>query len=122
MPINTKKVRERVTKMNNAWKQGAPTVTFKGFTQPNFQAKIESAAAKDQEIADLEAQTQMKREERDAIYRELNDDSIHVRDGVEGDVNFGTNHPLYDAMGFTTDDNRKSGLTRKKKTPSGGNG
>ena len=82
--------------------------------------RLQSAAAKDQEIADLKAQIQMKREERDAIYRELNDDSIKIRDGVEGDVNFGTNHPLYDAMGFTTDDNRQSGLTRKKK-PSGGN-
>jgi hypothetical protein len=122
MRTNTKKIRERVTKMNNAWKQGAPTVTFKGITQPAFQADIESAAAKDQEIADLEAQVQMKREERDAIYRKLNDDSIKVRDGVEGDVNFGTNHPLYEGMGFTTDDNRASGLTRKKKTPSGTNG
>ena len=121
MRTNTKKIRERVTKMNNAWKQGAPTVTFKGITQPAFQAKIESAAAKEQEIADLEAQVQMKKQERDAAYQGLNADSIKVRDGVEGDVNFGTNHPLYDAMGFTTDDNRQSGLTRKKKTPSGGN-
>ena len=84
--------------------------------------RLQSAAVKDQEIADLEAQIQMKREERDAIYRELNDDSIRIRDGVEGDANFGTNHPLYEGMGFTLDTNRKSGLTRKKKTPSGTNG
>ena len=83
--------------------------------------RFEAAAAKEQEIADLEAQVQMKKQERDAAYQGLNVDSIKVRDGVEGDVNFGTNHPLYDAMGFTTDDNRQSGLTRKKKTPSGGN-
>ena len=121
MPVRIKQVRERVTKMNNAWKQGAPTATFKGITQPAFQADIEAAATKDQEIADLEAQIQMKKQERDAAYQGLNDDSIKVRDGVEGDVNFGTNHPLYEGMGFTTDDNRASGLTRKKKTPSGGN-
>ncbi|MDT5123604.1 MAG: hypothetical protein QOC96_3086 [Acidobacteriota bacterium] len=119
---NNKKIRERVIKMNNAWKQGAPTVTFKGIKQSDFQTDIESAAAKDQEIADLEAQVQMKKQERDAIYRKLNDDSIKVRDGVEGDINFGTNHPLYEGMGFTTDDNRASGLTRKKKAPSGTNG
>jgi hypothetical protein len=122
MPVRIKQVRERVTKMNNAWKQGAPNATFKGITQSAFQAKIEAAAAKEQEIADLEAQIQMKKQERDAAYQGLNDDSIEVRDGVEGDVNFGTNHPLYEAMGFTLDTNRKSGLTRKKKTPSGGNG
>ena len=120
MPTRNKRIRERVTKMNTAWKQGAPTVTFKGHTQPDFQTKIETAAAKDQEVADLETQTQMKRQERDAFYRELNADSIEIRDGVEGDVNFGTNHPLYEGMGFTTDDNRASGLTRKKKSPSGG--
>ncbi|HEY0434326.1 MAG TPA: hypothetical protein VGC95_10665 [Chitinophagaceae bacterium] len=111
-----------MTTMNNAWKQGAPTITFKGIKQSDFQTDIETAAAKEQEIADLEAQVQMKKQERDAAYQELNDDSIKVRDGVEGDVNFGTNHPLYDAMGFTTDDNRKSGLTRKKKGSSGTNG
>lgn len=61
----------------------------------------------------------MKKSERDAAYQELNDDSIKVRDGVEGDVNFGTNHPLYEGMGFTLESNRKSGLTRKKKEPEG---
>ena len=83
--------------------------------------RLQSATAKEQEIADLEAQIQMKKQERDAAYQGLNDDSIKIRDGVEGDVNFGTNHPLYEGMGFTIDDNRKSGLTRKK-TPSGTKG
>ena len=41
MRINTKRIRERVTKMNNAWKQGAANATFKGIKQPDFQAKIE---------------------------------------------------------------------------------
>lgn len=121
MPGYNKKIKERVTKMNNAWKQGAPTVAFKNIKQSDFQTKIENAAAIDDVIANLESQVQMKKQERDAAYKELNADSIEVRDGVEGDVNFGKNHPLYEGMGFTTDDNRKSGLTRKKKTPSGGN-
>ncbi|PYS52058.1 MAG: hypothetical protein DMF68_02520 [Acidobacteria bacterium] len=121
MAVHTKKIKERVTRMNNAWKQGAPTAVFKGINQPDFQAEIERAATKDQEIADLEAQVKIKKAERDALYSKLNADSIKVRDGVEGDVNFGTNHPLYEGMGFTIDDNRKSGLTRKK-TPSGTKG
>jgi len=116
-----KRIRERVTRMNNAWKQGAPTVTFKGIKQSDFQARIEAAAAKEQEIADLEAQVKMKKEERDAMYRELNADSIFVRDGIEGDSNFGTNHPLYEGMGFTSDANRRTGLTRQKKKQSNGN-
>ena len=117
MPGYNKQIKERVTRMNNAWKQGAATVTFKGIKQIDFQSKIEAASAKEQEIADLEAQVKMKKNERDAAYQQLNADSIKVRDGVEGDVNFGTNHPLYEAMGFKLESNRKSGLTRKKKEP-----
>jgi len=107
--------------MNNAWKQGAPNVAFRGVTQTQFQAKIDEGAAKDQEIADLETQISIKKEERNDIYQGLNALSVEVREGVEGDVNFGKNHPLYEGMGFTTDDNRKSGLTRKTKKSSSGN-
>jgi hypothetical protein len=117
MPTNNKRIRDRVTRMNNAWREGAPTVTFKGITQTAFQTAITSAAAIEQEIAALESQTNMKKSERDAAYQKLNDDSIKVRDGVEGNESFGTNHPLYEAMGFKLESNRKSGLTRKKKTP-----
>ena len=116
----TKKIRERVTRMNNAWKQGAPNATFKNITQPQFQTRIDAAAAIDQVIDDLEAQLTMKKQERDAAYQELNAVSIEVRDGVEGHPDYGRNHPLYEGMGFITDDKRQSGLTRKKSTPSGG--
>lgn len=116
MAINIKRIRERVTKMSRAWKQAAPTATFMGITQSAFETEIAAAAALEEEIAAMEAAVQGKKKQRDAAYQKLNDDSIRVRQGVEGDVNFGTNHPLYDLMGFTTDDDRESGLTRKKKT------
>jgi len=119
MSVRTKRIKERVNQMNNAWKQGAPTATFKGITQPQFQTRIDAANALDQEVADLEAQLTMKKQGRDAAYVDLNAVSIDVRDGVEGHPDYGRNHPLYEAMGFTTDDKRKSGLTRKKNTPSG---
>jgi hypothetical protein len=57
----------------------------------------------------------MKADERDALYQELSDDSVNIRDGVEGHADFGTEHPLYATMGFTSPSQRKSGLTRKKK-------
>ena len=118
MPVNVKQIRERVTKMNNAWLQGAPTVAFKGIKQSDFQADIQAAAAADQEIAEMEAQIRMKKDARDAKYVKLNSDSVKIRDGVEGDPNFGTDHPLLEAMGFVRESTRKSGLTRKKsKTP-----
>jgi hypothetical protein len=59
----------------------------------------------------------MKADERDALDQELNNDSVNIRDGIEGDTNFGSEHPIYETMGFTRPSQRKSGLTRKKKSP-----
>lgn len=114
MPVNTKQIRERVTKMSNAWAQGASTVAFKGITQTSFQADIVAAATDDQEIAEMETQIRMRKTNRDERYRLLNEKSVKVRDGVEGNENFGPEHPLYEAMGFVRPSDRKSGLTRKK--------
>ncbi|MDX6404754.1 MAG: hypothetical protein QOH70_2209 [Blastocatellia bacterium] len=116
MPSDNKRIRERVNQMNKAWLQGAPTVKFKGITQTNFQADIQAADADDKAIADLETQIGMLKDGRDAKYARLNDDSVKIRDGVEGHEDFGSDHPMYEAMGFVRDSTRKSGLTRKKKT------
>lgn len=53
--VSIKKIRERVNRMNTAWAQGALGVDFNGITQSDFQANIQTAAATDQEIADLKA-------------------------------------------------------------------
>lgn len=117
MANRNKEIRERVTKMNNAWAQGAPTAVFKGITQAAFQADIAGAAADDQEIADLEAQVKIKKTARDERYKGLSDTSVKVRDGVEGHADFGPDHPIYEAMGFVRTSDRKSGLSRKKTEP-----
>ena len=117
MPLNNKQVRERVSKMSNAWAQGAPNATFKGIARATFDADIQAAAADDQEIADMDAQIRMKRTARDEKYKKLSDDSIKVRDGVEGHADYGSEHPIYEAMGFVRPSDRKSGLTRKKTGP-----
>ncbi|HEV7473431.1 MAG TPA: hypothetical protein VGN90_05225 [Pyrinomonadaceae bacterium] len=117
MPLNNKQIRERITKMSNAWEQGASTVTFMGIARDTFQANIQAAAAADQEVADIEAQLKMKRTARDEKYKQVNDESIKVRDGVEGHADFGSNHPIYAAMGFVRPSDRKSGLTKKKTGP-----
>jgi hypothetical protein len=61
----------------------------------------------------------MKANELDAMYQALSDKSVKIRDGVEGDENFGSNHPILEAMGFVLESQRKSGLTRKKNQPAG---
>ena len=117
MPLNNKQIRERITKMNNTWAQGAATAVFGGITQTAFQAEITGAAADDQGLADLEAQLKMKKTARDERYRRISDTSNKVRDGVEGHADFGPDHPIYGAMGFVRTSERKSGLTQKKHQP-----
>ncbi len=117
MPSRNKQIRDRVNTMNNGWKQGAPDAVFAGISQPAFQADIEAAAAEEQEIANLEAQIQLKKTSVEARYKKLNEDSIKVRDGVEGHEDFGSDHPLVEAMGFVRSSERRSGLTRKKNSP-----
>ncbi len=112
----TKRIRERVTRINNAWAQGAPNATFGGITRADFNTRIEAASAADQEIADDEAQLLLKKQSRDTLYEALNDDSVKIRDGAEADPNIGRSHPLISAMGFVRADQRKTGLTRKKAT------
>jgi hypothetical protein len=112
---NNKKIRERVTQMNSAWAQGAPSARFNGISQTDFDTRINAALAEDQGIADDEARLSLRKSHRDGLWQGLNDDSIKVRDGIEGDPGFGRGHPLLDAMGFVSNSQRKSGLTRKKK-------
>jgi uncharacterized protein (DUF362 family) len=39
--------------------------------------------------------------------KKLNDDSIKIRDGVEGHEHFGPDHPMYEAMGLVRASERK---------------
>jgi hypothetical protein len=115
MAVPTKRIRERVTQMNDVWAQAAPAAVFSGITQPQLDAKIKTAAAADQEIDDLEAALNLKKQFRDGLYDALNDDSVKVHLGIEGHPEFGKDHPILDPMGFVRDSQRKSGLTRRKK-------
>jgi hypothetical protein len=114
MANRNKEIRERVTRMNTAWAQGAPTVKFRGISQPDFQAEIQGVTTDEQELADMEAAVSMKRTVIENKWLKLAEDSISVRDGVEGHEDFGPNHPIIQAMGFVRPSDRKSGLTRKK--------
>lgn len=114
MANRNKEIRERVTKMNTAWAQGARTVTFRKITQAGFQADIQAVAAEEQELADMEAQVLMKRTSIENRYKKLAEDSNNIREGVEGHEDFGPDHPMIEAMGFIRASARKSGLTRKK--------
>lgn len=117
--VDVKRIRDRATKINDAWRQGAPTAKFMNISQTDFQAQLEDAAAADQEVADAEAQLAMKRAARDSKYAALGQQTVKVREGVEGSADHGADSQLYGAMGFTRSSERASGLTRKTKATKG---
>ena len=114
MPTQTKKIRERVTQMNDGWSQGAENTAFSGITQTQFDTRIKAAAAFDREVEEMEAALVLKKQFRDGLYEALNDDSVRIIAAVKIHPDYGDDHPLVDAMGFVRDSERKSGLTRKK--------
>lgn len=111
--VDNRAVKEKCNTMNDAWLNGAKTVTFNGITQAEFQAKIEDAAAVDAAIAELEAEIKRKREIRNDKYVALDQMRSKVGMGVAGDANYGDDSPLYGAMGFVRKSARRYG--RKKK-------
>jgi len=103
--------------MNDAWAEGAKSVSFNGIKQGDFQTEIETAAAADAEIADLRSELNMKIDARDDKYKALDQKRSKVGMGIAVDPAYGNDSPLYGAMGFVRKSEKKSGLTRKKKTP-----
>ena len=113
--VNNREVREQSNRMNDAWVEGAKDVEFNGISQAAFAADIADAANDDAEIADFEAQLNMKRDRRDGKYAALNQKRSKVGQGVVGNSDYGDDSPLYGAMGFVRKSERASGLTRKRK-------
>ena len=115
--VNVKRVKEQCNVMNDAWFEGAKDVEFNGITWVSFKADIDAADAADDEIEMIEAQLKLKREARDDLYAGLDEKRVKVGQGVAGNAAYGDDSPIYGAMGFVRKSERKSGLTKKKKTP-----
>lgn len=115
--VNVKRVKEQCGVMYDAWTEGASGVEFNGITPLSFKTDIGAANTADNEIDTMEAQLKLKREVRDDLYAALDDKRVKVGQGVAGSADYGDDSPLYGAMGFVRKSERKSGLTKKKKTP-----
>ena len=118
--IDKTAIKKRAVKMNDAWKEGAVSVEFMGVKQADLNGKITAIETKEQTLDDLRAQIKMLEEEILDDYAELDDTLVDVGNGVRGNKDYGNDSPLYGAMGFVRKSERKSGLTRKTKTPTNG--
>ena len=115
--VNVKEIMEKSTQMNDAWLEGAPTVDFGGVTQTELNDEIKDIEKDKSEESELKAKLNMVQDRIETKAVNLNAKRVRVGNGVRADPGYGTDSPLYGAMGFVRDSDRASGLTRKTKTP-----
>ena len=116
MSYNPKGNEEKMLKVLNAWKTLAPGKKFAGKGLADFEAQVDKSLAPRQELLAL------KDEEKQKITTRDTEDVITLAEiemivaGVIADPTEGSNSALYEAMGYVRKADRKSGLTRKKKS------
>ncbi len=118
--IDKTAIKKRAVKIDDAWKEGAPSVEFMGVKQTDLNGKIIAIETKEQTLDELRAQVKMLEEEILDDYADLDDTLVNVGNGVRGSKDYGDDSPLYGAMGFVRKSERASGLTRKTKPPKNG--
>ena len=98
-----------------SWKELAPDKTFGGFTAAEYEAQVGKSRSDRQEVTEAEINLTNKQNKRDAT----DDDGLAMRklvvNGIIGDPEYGPNSTLYERCGYVREEDRKSGLTRKKK-------
>ena len=107
---------DRFTRLIDAWGKYAPDRTFGGLTLDQFKALAQPAFEARAKIKALEDEMLPLLNTRDAADAACNAKAQLVVNGVIGDVDFGPDSSLYEALGYVRKSERKTGLTRKKKT------
>ena len=121
MQNSPSKTMEKLIEVLNAWKEIAPDEIFGGMTLAQFETEINKSMQARVDITDIENQLTNRKKQRDLIDQANWEKMQLVVDSVKGNPNYGKNSGLYQTMGYVTNDERKSGLTRKKKDNGGEN-
>jgi len=117
MPVPPKQVEADTNQIMNAWGELAPDKTFAGMTLAQYKAKVKPSFDARTTITSLETQMTAAldaRADADKVTLDLNQKVVK---SVAGDVEFGEDSDLYEAMGYVRKSARKTGLTRKKTPP-----
>ena len=117
----TKLTLKTVTKRSNefivSWREFAPELTLAGRTLAQFETEKLVPEEVQQRILVAKAIYHGLINERDQAREALKETLVSLSDAVRGDASHGLNSNFYRALGFVPKRERKSGLTRKLKTP-----
>ena len=114
---NAKRVAGKLQTVVNAWGTLRPSKSFAGMTLEQFKAKVQPSLAARDQLVTLSSQTVDNRTQRHTSDDASIAQAQLVVNAVKGDIDEGENGSLYAAMGYVPKTARRSGLTRKGKTP-----
>jgi hypothetical protein len=100
----------------NAWEQLRPAKSYGGMTLSQFQTVAAASFNARAHIEDLESQLVEALTARDLADEVTGTKMQLVVNGVLADPEEGPDGALYEAMGYRRKSDRRSGLTRKKKS------
>jgi hypothetical protein len=103
---------EKLNRITNAWKTLAADHPFAGSTLEQFQTGVQPSFTFRQELETLDDQRTHVINSREDADKASMAKAAAIVAGVLADPAFGPNSSLYEAMGYTRKDERKSGLHR----------
>ena len=112
-----KQTEGKIQTITNAWRDLAAGKSFGGMTLAQFETAVKPSSDARLQVDQVENQLAQAINVRDDADVASLDSIRLVVNGVIGDPTEGPNSALYEAMGYTRVSERKTGLTRKKKTP-----
>ena len=112
MGTSPKSYGDEITTLIDNWTQLAPTATLGGSTLAEFTATVKPSLDPRAKIKTLEAQIKEQAQLRDQADPASHAEYKRIVKCIAGDKAFGTNSPLYRALGYVPDDERASGLHR----------
>ena len=116
MALSPKVTETKIAAVASAWETLAADKSIAGMTLAEFTAAVKPSADARTEVQELGNQFSAALSSRDDADKETNRIIALIVNGVKGDVQFGEDSALYEAMGYVRKSERKSGLTRIKKT------
>ncbi|MEA2174914.1 MAG: hypothetical protein QOD00_2506 [Blastocatellia bacterium] len=107
---------EKLNRVVSGWETLAPDKSFGGMTLAQLKTALKPSFDTRDQLRALENQIQSKQAERDNADAESLRRIQRVINGVIGDPEEGPDSDLYESFGYTRRSERKTGLTRKKKS------
>ena len=115
MIANPKRNMEKLERIHNAWKTLKPEKTFGGMSLSEFESFVGACRTTRDAVRESETRLGDALTERDAKDDLALAKAQLVKNGVLADPLEGVNSPLYEALGYVRQADKKSGLTRRKK-------